>query len=55
MYKIAQDRANGMPDLATPTAEKFLEGLDIDQDDNITADIELSGNKEKRPSRQKQE
>ena len=45
MYKIAQDTANGMPELATPAAEKFLESLDIDENDNTTVNIELNGNK----------
>ena len=43
--KIAQDTANGMPDLAIPAAKKFLEGLDIDENDNMTVDIKLNGNK----------
>ena len=30
LYKIAQDTANGMPELATPAAEKFLGSRDID-------------------------
>ena len=45
VYKIAQDIANGMPELATPAAEKFLESLDIDENNNMTVNIELNGNK----------
>ena len=45
MYKIAQDTTNGMPELATPAAEKFLESLDIDESNNMTVNIELNGNK----------
>ena len=45
MYKIAQSTANEMPELATPAAEKFLESLDIDENDNMIVNIELNGNK----------
>ena len=45
VYKIPQDTANGMPELATPAAEKFLESLDIDENDSITVNIELNSNK----------
>ena len=45
MYKFAQGTANGMPELATPAAVKFLESLDIDENGNMTVDTELNGNK----------
>ena len=44
VYKIAQGKANGMPELATTAAEKLL-GLDNDKMGNTTVDTELSGNK----------
>ena len=34
-----------LPKLATPDADKFLESLDIDENGNMTVDIELNGNK----------
>ena len=43
MYKIAQSTANEMPELATPAAEKFWEILDIDENSNMTVNIELNG------------
>ena len=45
MYKIAQGTADGMPELATPAAEKFLESLDFDENSNMTVHTELNGNK----------
>ena len=45
MYKIAQGTADGMPELATPAAEKFLESLDFDENSNMTVNTELNGNK----------
>ena len=43
-YKIAPVKANGMPELATPAAQKFL-GLETDENSNTTVVIELNGNK----------
>ena len=40
MYKIAQGTADGMPELATPAAEKFLESLDFDENSNMTVHTE---------------
>ena len=45
VYKIVQDTANGMPELAALAAEKFLESVDIDENGNMTVNIELNGNK----------
>ena len=40
VYKIPQDTVNGMPELATPAAKKFLENLDIDENNNMTVLVE---------------
>ena len=43
-YKIAPVKANGMPELAIPAAQKFL-GLETDENSNTTVVIKLNGNK----------
>ena len=44
VYKIAQNTANGMRELATSAAEKFLAGLNTDKNSNMTVDFELNSN-----------
>ena len=60
VFKIAQETADNIESIKTPKADAFLNGLEIDNNGNLTAKIDLNGdihtfnlNRHSKPSRTK--
>ena len=47
VYKTAQDAAIEISDIATPTADEFLDLLQLDPNGNLNVELELNSNKHK--------